>query len=230
MNLSPDNQCTSKPRQGRGRGADRQRGGNLPLPTICNKSEKNVYVHRSSIWRALVWPRGTHTTSPIFTGRIYRELAGLDHLYFQNVIWEGLLLIHGPWCRVQPEGLCCLVKLHLLSTDRACLTSFHPLINTAKVEMVWALHYYPRILRIIIFKTSWTDIFIFGRWGKIAEVISMFPWWHLITISGAADFHFCVVVCFACLLYYTWRFHFFIILICSKWFRFLWGMAWVLTP
>jgi len=39
------------------------------------------------------------TTNSVFTGCIYRELAGLDHLYFQ-MSYEKVV---NPWCRLQPE-------------------------------------------------------------------------------------------------------------------------------
>lgn len=95
MKLSPDNQGTSKPPQGRGRGIDRQTGGgggNLPLLTIW-KSEKNVYVHHSSIWRALVGPRGTHYQFSIYRAYLQRTCWARPSVFSErHMRW---LLIHG---------------------------------------------------------------------------------------------------------------------------------------
>ena len=81
----------------------------------------------------------------------------------------------------------------------------------------------------ITFKTCWADIFIFSRWRKVGEIISRFLSGQLISVSRAASFHFCVIVCFTWLVDWTHRFYF-LIIIWSEWFWFLWWMAWRIMP
>ena len=83
MKLSLDNQGTSKPPQGRGRGTDGQTGQPSPL---FERNRKRMFMCTVPAFGEHSYGQEEPTTNSVFTGRIYREPAGLDHLYFQNVI------------------------------------------------------------------------------------------------------------------------------------------------